>query len=465
MSGLNRNAPCSCGSGLKFKRCCLPRLQELAAPPRPTDRVEAASECNRAILRWLERDRGLTPDDMLADLPDEVLDEHSVPFWLDLEIYRRPELGRPRASHYLESARHPVHPEECQSRLSGWVTIVEVIGTRPAEAIVVLEDLLVRERLEVRDVMASRSLPTGAVALVHLGLRGDEPFLSSGYPRALEPADGAEALAQARKAAKLGVRKKVTREMLRDWNTVGVLALNFAWAAEWLLRPQEPVLQNTDGEPLILSAEHFAFREADRAALLEAIARIEGVQAPEPDDEDDVGATSFTVLRDGSNTVVGRFVVAPRGGRLTLETNSENRANILRGALLAACGDLVTHRGRELQDVHALLERERAKRDSKSRSGSASASKRGRGGSGIPREEELRLLRELKERHYATWPDHGVPALGGLTPRQAASGTPKQRAALEVLLKDMEFSENRMPAEERYDFGRIRAELGMPRRA
>ena len=30
--GLNLNAPCPCGSGLKYKRCCLPK--ELAAKQR-----------------------------------------------------------------------------------------------------------------------------------------------------------------------------------------------------------------------------------------------------------------------------------------------------------------------------------------------------------------------------------------------------------------------------------------------
>ncbi len=31
-TGLNLNAPCPCGSGLKYKRCCLPK--ELAAKKR-----------------------------------------------------------------------------------------------------------------------------------------------------------------------------------------------------------------------------------------------------------------------------------------------------------------------------------------------------------------------------------------------------------------------------------------------
>ena len=40
MAKLNRNAPCPCGSGNKYKRCCLPQDQEAAARRR----VEAAPE-------------------------------------------------------------------------------------------------------------------------------------------------------------------------------------------------------------------------------------------------------------------------------------------------------------------------------------------------------------------------------------------------------------------------------------
>jgi len=58
------------------------------------------------------------------------------------------------------------------------------------------------------------------------------------------------------------------------------------------------------------------------------------------------------------------------------------------------------------------------------------------------------------------WLDDEIPALGGLTPR-AAARSPRSRAALETLLKELDQSEARLPAAERIDVSRLRNELGM----
>lgn len=55
-----------------------------------------------------------------------------------------------------------------------------------------------------------------------------------------------------------------------------------------------------------------------------------------------------------------------------------------------------------------------------------------------------------------------LPALGGLTPREAAK-TPGGRRKLETLLKDFENGEDRKrrAGEYAYDIAKLRAELGM----
>jgi hypothetical protein len=39
MSGPGRNAPCPCGSGLKYKKCCLPKDEAARAAPAPNART------------------------------------------------------------------------------------------------------------------------------------------------------------------------------------------------------------------------------------------------------------------------------------------------------------------------------------------------------------------------------------------------------------------------------------------
>jgi hypothetical protein len=67
--------------------------------------------------------------------------------------------------------------------------------------------------------------------------------------------------------------------------------------------------------------------------------------------------------------------------------------------------------------------------------------------------------RELRN-FGAAWPDTSLPALDGLTPKEAAA-QPKYRARLETLLKEMEYHESREDANRRFDFGGIRRELGL----
>jgi tetratricopeptide (TPR) repeat protein len=65
MTTIGRNAPCPCGSGKKYKKCCLPAdlQREAAQRPAPPAPVSAA----RAPAFFLE-------DDGLDDLSNSVLD-------------------------------------------------------------------------------------------------------------------------------------------------------------------------------------------------------------------------------------------------------------------------------------------------------------------------------------------------------------------------------------------------------
>ena len=80
----------------------------------------------------------------------------------------------------------------------------------------------------------------------------------------------------------------------------------------------------------------------------------------------------------------------------------------------------------------------------------------------IPPELKAEIERKFKEEHYATWPDVPIPALDGITPREAArlGGEPKRE--LELLLRDLEYREGRLPEDCAFDVSRLRAELGMP---
>ena len=70
------------------------------------------------------------------------------------------------------------------------------------------------------------------------------------------------------------------------------------------------------------------------------------------------------------------------------------------------------------------------------------------------------IARQMKEAHMQSWVDEQIPALGGLTPRQAAASK-QSRKQLELLLKEFEHFEAQLPPDERFDMQRVRTTLGM----
>ena len=115
------------------------------------------------------------------------------------------------------------------------------------------------------------------------------------------------------------------------------------------------------------------------------------------------------------------------------------RADALRARVERACGKQIQYRAREHADPtsDAVVLRP---------PGPAPATS-------VPEE----ALLEYKRRHYADWSDHPLPALNGMTPREAVR-TAGGRAAVDNLLKEMENQEQRVPGAA-FDFSELRRDL------
>ena len=74
--------------------------------------------------------------------------------------------------------------------------------------------------------------------------------------------------------------------------------------------------------------------------------------------------------------------------------------------------------------------------------------------------DAVAAMRQFRDQHMTAWLDDLIPALDGLTPRHAATLPPMQRR-LDVLLKEIEQSEARLPAGEQIDIHRLRVALGL----
>jgi len=212
-----------------------------------------------------------------------------------------------------------------------------------------------------------------------------------------------------------------------------------------------PTLTNTDGDPIVMTTDHFDIVTPDGATVIARLATFAGAEEPEYDEN---GETTITIIKPGNakmkswdNTIIGHIVIA--GRRMRVESNSVRRADDLRCELASHLGELVRHRLRDATGAEELFAR--AQRPSP----------RGKSDRRPEEPPEFKALaREFKERHMTAWVDEAVPALGGLTPREA-SKSPRTRKDLDLLLREMENRESRLPADERFDVGRLRAELGI----
>ncbi len=77
-----------------------------------------------------------------------------------------------------------------------------------------------------------------------------------------------------------------------------------------------------------------------------------------------------------------------------------------------------------------------------------------------PTAAEQALLRKAKTAHYREWLDEPIPFLDDKTPRAAARSA-KSRERLDLLLRDLENREARLPEAQRLDVAWLRRELGM----
>jgi hypothetical protein len=450
-----RNEPCPCGSGQKYKRCCAGRgaaANRLTVPPG-AHLHELDERLVKAMVRYANArfGRGWRSEaaEAFFEDPDFVLDGPDMMLFIPWAVHHWEVEGRPVREWFLEERGAKLSEAErawLVAQRSAVLTFWEMLEVRPGVGVRV-RDLLGGGEHFVHEVLGSQLLrPRDAVLGRMVEHEGLAVFCGM-HPHPLPPREADEVVRIARKALRVRGDRSIPREWLAQEETT--LGLVHVWedALDWLdmAAEQVPELRNTDGEPLVLVEDHYALVPGARPRVLEALARLEGAEVEE--DEEGVHCTFLkegnAMHRDWENTVIGRAHVGAEA--LRLETNSVARAEALRRRVEAACEGLITHQKRDEAGPEELLEE--------------------REGQPAPRleppsPEMMAVLRELKERHYATWPDTKLPALKGKSPREAVR-TRAGRHRVDVLLKEMENTEAVLPVEERMDFSGLRRELGL----
>jgi len=450
VSQVGRNAPCPCGSGKKFKKCCLGK--EPSLPFTPSDRQSALEK----LMDWAMRSEF-----------DEERVAAGVAFWSSW-LDARGETGRP-AMDLEESIGAFSTWFALDSRLANGATVLEFLLRQPVGALgrgereylermrdthmrpyqvtdvksdegLRLIDLWTGEQVWVQERLATSQLVRWDLLAVRLmpGAAGD--LVIDGLPY-LYPVGSKETLLRALRRAHRDAKRNAPLATLIDFFRRVTPLFHHLWLEAVVLRPL-PKLVTAEGDPLVFARAMFDVR--DRKELLAALDSHADI------DREEDGNYGWFEDAPGFRRGLGRFVFEK--DRLVLETQSKERVERGRAFLEALAGNAVHFRLVEYEDPGRAMERV------------ARSPGRGSEADRVPLEVEAEVVGQFYEQHYGRWLDEPIPALGNRTPRHAAR-LKSVRPKLVALLQEFEnmAARQRLQGRPAYDFGWMWEELGLPR--
>ncbi|HQR54428.1 MAG TPA: SEC-C domain-containing protein [Burkholderiaceae bacterium] len=436
-----RNDPCPCGSGRKFKHCCL-----LNAETIPAD-----------ALLWRRVRRAIDP------LPRELLREAQRHFgeiglaeaWHEFQLFESEEPfdeESPYTSLFFAWFLHDWLPDPADTRLSievqdatvanAYLTRVgarldpiarryveaccaapfsfhEVLDVRQGEGFR-LRDVMLGAEAEVIERSGSAHLEPGDILFAKL-VPVEGIHLVEGMGPVAVPPVHKPALVDLRK--RIGTRDSLFgSDVLREFDME--LREVYLRIADSLLNPRLPELRNTDGDPLEMHTLIFDL-EAPEAAFEALKDLAAGLSAEEVESGAQRNADGGLVRgeitwrrlgnrmhKDWDNTSLGTLRI--EGRRLIAEVNSAKRAAALRKLIERRLGDTAHVKPSVVQSVQSMLSREptshelsRQKRREAEQADLAA------------QPEVQQAIREHMRSHYRAWVDQRIPALGNRTPRKA----------------------------------------------
>jgi len=440
-----RNAPCPCGSGRKYKKC---HLAEDEAKGRGGQERASVHQLDERVVEEMQRFAGRRFGAAWARSFDAFEDvEKEIQLASPWSVYGAEVDGRTVVDWYLAEKGEYLPADErswLEAQRRSWLTIWEITNVNPGHGLGA-RDLLSGAERSIDEVKGSRVLVTRDAVLGRVVDHDGMSVFCGLHPHRLPPLEAAEVVREVR--AKLRRKTAPPPERLRD-EAIGRFMINRWEEAVTLMDVRSkipPQITNTDGEKLSLTTDVFSFPAAKRADVQRRLVALDGVEEPDGEDPRYVFLRGGRSVR-GERTVIGTATFGD--AELRVETNSVERADVLRARLEQACPGILAHQRRDQENPMAPKLVTAGMRTP---------------ASGEPDESPVALeaMRAFKSQHYAQWADHPLPALHGKTPREAVR-TADGRATVDVLLKDFENHESQHPDGARYDFGELRRSLGLP---
>ncbi len=307
--------------------------------------------------------------------------------------------------------------------------LYEILSTKPNHSYRI-RNLFTDEEFEVTERAGSTSVGVGGIILSAIfHLNGHWQNMATA-PYMLPPIDKQSVFHLRDEIRERVGRKKLTEDKLVPFVTV-IRAL-YLDRLDTLLDPTPPTLTNTDGEPFEPQKIHFEIASAESAFFaLKGLARKVLSEKDLLQDaifeNGQLRQVEIPWFKKGkaSNektgfTVLGRARID--GTKLVVEVNSEQRGKRLREKIVNLLGKEVRYITTVRESIERQLDEQRIEESPRVEIKDA------------PLPTELQEhLKSIADAHWEKWMDEEVPALDGMTPREAAK-TKVGRGLLKSLL-------------------------------
>jgi hypothetical protein len=480
---IGRNDPCPCGSGKKYKNCCLAKqatpsqslyyLRLSEAYNRLMDRLlpYALQKFGNGVLDVAMEEFLLWPDPE-DDSVGGALDRFGTIFlpWLlfnweydssSSEVNLLGPEGRTAAELYAQEHRKRLDPLELK--------LIESVNRKPFTFFEVervdrgkgmrLKNVFQGSNIDVEERSGSEYVKPGDLVFGR-ALSVDGVGMIMGLGQTIIPPRHKPEMIRLRMQLRSG-SSSVTDDILNEWD---IEIRDLFFAIDHALSSM-PKMCNTDGDPLELHRLIYEVPSAEDAfeklcGLCVTARANELLEAAKRDGAGRIIRIEFSWDRLGHkaspgmpNTVLGHILID--GHRLTAEVNSAQRAKTLRHEIDSRLGKRGQFKLDEIQDVRSMLSKPDARGHDQKHSAEHNE---------LMQHPEVREhVSEVIGRHWDGWIDQKIPALGGKTPREAAKSA-DGREAVEALLNDAERDRGKDPfmvEANRKGANRVRQLLGL----
>lgn len=454
-----RNDPCPCGSGKKYKHCCLAASVDAAGAPAELAwrRIRRANEGLVGKMlhfvedtygefafddAWDEFTLGIVEEDPATSQHRSVFLPWMLHQWapdpLETSVPDESLHGVQPTRAYLEKKGKSLDPvtrrylEACLVAPFSFHEIVDCdagVGFRT-------RDLITGDVHDVLERSGSQTLQKGDVLFASL-VQCDGIVMMEGVAPAI--------ISPIHKLPILELRKQITAnrdllsaELLLEWD-IELRAL-YLDIMDLVLNPPMPQLRNTDGDEIV--PQRLIFDIDSPQEVFDALKHLsleadEGdlLAGAEHDAEGRLLRMSFQWLKPGNrvhkdwnNTSLGTIEI--NRGRLTVDVNSQKRATKFKRIVKKALQERARYRVTEIESLEPAL----ADAAAPGRTSGAHAAD----DDDLAANPEIRAqLTEMMSMHYDRWLKEKIPALRGKTPLQAVKD-PDTREMVEALVSQIE---------------------------